>query len=305
MSLEDLKLQIQKRKDMKEIKGKLSVLASVNKGILNLIDELKKFREGQSNEVVVKNLPDPVKEVTVSNFPKQKDSVKIDGEVSLKQPKWFSLKGIEKSIKTISERIEKAVFKVDLDKYRNGTQAIAVKLVDKDGKPYVAKGSGAYPSFGSFNIRTPAGVEINPATEEGQDLIVQAIQGITIPAPVGGATEAKQDATIQAIQAIEFTVPEGQATEESQEDQVNILADILSGIRSIASARGLLSDLRVTILGGTTAVTGTLTGVTTVATVTTVGTVTNMAQVGSVPANSLVPSSQNLVAVMGNINNVG
>lgn len=176
MSLEDLKLQIQKRKDMKELKGKLSVLASVNKGILKLIDEFHKLREGQSNEVVVKNLPDPVKEVTVSNFPKQKDIVKIDGEVSLKQPKWFSLKGLEKSVKTISERIEKAVFKVDLDKYKKGTEALAVKLVDQDGKPYNAKGGGAYPSFGSVNMRNSSGAEINPATKEDQQSIVTALR---------------------------------------------------------------------------------------------------------------------------------
>lgn len=176
MSLEDLKLQIQKRKDMKELKGKLSVLASVNKGILKLIDEFQKFREGQSNEVVVKNLPDPVKEVTVSNFPKQKDSVKIDGEVSFKQPKWFSLKGLDKSVKTISERIEKAVFKVDLDKYKKGTEALAVKLVDQEGKPYNAKGGGAYPSFGSVNMRNSSGAEINPATKEDQESIVTALR---------------------------------------------------------------------------------------------------------------------------------
>lgn len=46
MSLEDLKIQIQRRKDMREVKGKLSVLDSVNNGILKLIDEFKKLREG-------------------------------------------------------------------------------------------------------------------------------------------------------------------------------------------------------------------------------------------------------------------
>lgn len=176
MSLEDLKMQIQKRKDMKELKGKLNVLASVNKGVLKLIEEFKKLRESQSNEVVVKNLPDPVKEVTVSNFPKQNDTVKVLGDVSLKQPKWFSLKGIEKSLKTLSDRIEKAVFKVDLDKYQRGTEAIAVKLVDKDGKPYVAKAGGAYPTFGSMNLKDLNGSDINPATKENQESIVTALQ---------------------------------------------------------------------------------------------------------------------------------
>lgn len=283
---------------MKELKVKLGVLASVNKGISRLIEEFQKLRESQSNEVVVKNLPDPVKEVTVSNFPKQKDSVKIDGDVSLKEPKWFSFKGIEKALKTAAERIEKAVFKVDLDKYQKGSQALSVRLVDKDGKPYVAKGNGSYPSFGSVNLKDASGADIDPATQSGQEAIVAAIESITIPAPEGGATEAKQDATIAAIQAIELSSPEGGATEENQDDETSVLLEILSSIRSIAAAKGILSDLRVTLLGGTTAVTGTLTGVTTVATL------TNMAQVGGFQANTLIPSNQNLLATMGNINNV-
>jgi hypothetical protein len=302
MSLEDLKLQIQRRKDMKDIKGKLGVLASVNKGVSKLIEEFQKLRESQSNEVVVKNLPDPVKEVSVSNFPKQKDSVKIDGEVSLKQPKWFSLKGIEKALKTVSDKIEKAVFKVDLDKYQKGNEAISVRLVDKDGKPYVAKGNGAYPSFGSVNLKDASGADIDPSTKAGQEAIVAAIESITIPAPEGGATEAKQDATIAAIENMEIPAPEGSSTEERQIDMTQALLEILSGVRSIASAKGILSDLRVTLIGGTTAVTGTLTGVTTV---TTVSTVTNQAQMGGVPANALVPANQNLLATMANINNVG
>ena len=93
----------------------------------------------------------------------------------------------------------------------------------------------------------------------------------------------------------------GGATEESQEDQTQVLNQILSAISAVASARGIASDLRVTLLGGTTAVTGTLTAVTTVTTVTTVAGLTN---IGGLPATQLVPSNQNTVAVLSNINNI-
>ncbi len=115
------------------------------------------------------------------------------------------------------------------------------------------------------------GVVVNPATQEGQDSIVTAIENITIPAAEGGATELMQD-------NIEST-----------------LNEILSSIRAIAHAKGVAADLRVTLLGGTTAVTGTLTAVTTLA---------NQTNIGGIPAVQLVPSNQNIVSVLSNINNV-
>lgn len=203
MSLEDLKSQIQYRKDIKEFKEKLGILSSLNTNIAKAVKHLLSIKEGQTNEVVVKNMPEPQKEVSVTNFPEQKESIKIDGDISLKKPKWFTLDGIEKSIKTLSDRLEKTFFKVDLDKYKKGTEAISVRLVDKEGKPYVAKGSGAYPSFGSVNVRNSSGVEVNPATAEGQNSIVQAIENITVPAPAGGATESKQDTMIGHLDGVE------------------------------------------------------------------------------------------------------
>jgi hypothetical protein len=106
----------------------------------------------------------------------------------------------------------------------------------------------------------------------------------------GLATEATQLLVKEAIETITIPAPEGGATEEGQTDELSTLLEMLGAIQSIAAAKGILSDLRVTLLGGT------LTGVTTV---------TNMAQVGGIQANGLIPSSQNLLATMGNINNVG
>lgn len=250
MSLEDLKIQIQRRKDMKELKGKLGILASLDKKFSDMIKELRGLKESQSNEVVVKNLPDPVKEVTVSNFPKQKDSVRIDGDISLKEPKWFSFKGIEKSLKTAAEKIEKAVFKVDLDKYKKGTEALAVKLVDKDGKPYVAKGGGAYPTFGSVNLKDTSGADIDPATKTGQEDIVAAIEGITIPAPAGGSTEAKQDSQITIETQLYSLI-------ETIQELTQRLAPLASAVANTAQLR-IIGSVAVTS-APSTAVTGPIT----------------------------------------------
>ncbi len=84
----------------------------------------------------------------------------------------------------------------------------------------------------------------------------------------------------------------GGATEEEQENQVSILNEILSSIKALAATRGIASDIRVTLLGGTTAVTGSLT------------TVTGLTNIGGLPAVTLIPSNQNTTAVLSNINNV-
>lgn len=91
------------------------------------------------------------------------------------------------------------------------------------------------------------------------------------------------------------------ATESSQIEQEEILNQILSAISAIAGAKGIAADLRVTLLGGTTAVTGTLTAVTTVTTVTTLTGITN---IGAQPATTFLPNQQNQTAILSNINNV-
>lgn len=100
------------------------------------------------------------------------------------------------------------------------------------------------------------------------------------------------------------------AEQLNQEDLLYQINEALQRLSRVASAMGIAADLRVTLLGGTTAVTGTLTGVTTVTTVTTVtgvttvSTVTNLAQIGAQPATQAIPSLQNQVAIANNINNL-
>ena len=98
--------------------------------------------------------------------------------------------------------------------------------------------------------------------------------------------------------------------QEIHTDILYTLNEALQRLNRIATACGIAADLRVTLLGGTTAVTGTLTGVTTVttvttcSTVTTVNTVTNLAQIGAQPATQAIPSLQNQVAIANNISNL-
>lgn len=75
------------------------------------------------------------------------------------------------------------------------------------------------------------------------------------------------------------------------------LGEIQSAIQSIASTRGIAGDLRVTILGGAVTVSS--------GTITTVTTVAGLTNIGGLPAAQLVPSNQNLIATIANVNNIG
>lgn len=81
------------------------------------------------------------------------------------------------------------------------------------------------------------------------------------------------------------------ALETKQDDQIEVLEEIEHAVQAIASTRGIAGDLRVTIVGGGVTVSS--------------GTVTGITNIGSVPANQLVPSNQNLIATIANVNNIG
>ena len=100
---------------------------------------------------------------------------------------------------------------------------------------------------------------------------------------------------------------DGLATEEKQDDMLTIqdqVQELISRLAFLASVRGISNDLRVTILNASIAITGSLTAVTTVTTVTTVSTVSNQTNIGGINATPLVPSNQNILTTLANINNV-
>ena len=80
------------------------------------------------------------------------------------------------------------------------------------------------------------------------------------------------------------------ALTKTEDDQIEVLEEIEHAIQAIASTRGIAGDLRVTIVGGGVTVSGTITGI---------------PNIGGTPANQLVPSNQNLIATIANINNIG
>lgn len=63
--------------------------------------------------------------------------------------------------------------------------------------------------------------------------------------------------------------------------------ELLSRIAGLANARGLVSDIRVTLLSGTVSV------------------VANITSIGGIAAVQLIPSTQNAAAILSNIQNVG
>lgn len=76
------------------------------------------------------------------------------------------------------------------------------------------------------------------------------------------------------------------------------IQDIANALAAIASAKGIVSDIRVTLVGATGA---TLSTITTVGTVTTVTGITNF---GGLSAYPQAVAAMNFNAVLSNINNV-
>lgn len=228
------------------------------------------------SEISITNLPD-VQKVEVLNFPEnQAPVVNISPQVV----------NVEAPVVNVNQEevVDELVKIATLLSREEERQEVSgqTRIADQEGSiidfkdlfKKLGEQIGSIRSGGSSvskYLLNQLGVVVNPATQEGQDSIVTAIENITIPAAKGGATELMQD-------NIEST-----------------LNEILSSIRAIAHAKGVAADLRVTLLGGTTAVTGTLTAVTTLA---------NQTNIGGIPAVQLVPSNQNIVSVLSNINNV-
>lgn len=77
----------------------------------------------------------------------------------------------------------------------------------------------------------------------------------------------------------------------------------MQSIKVLGSVKGILADLRVSVVN-TPAVTISSGTVTTLSTVTTVSTLTNQAQQGGYLTNNLVQSQTNTNAVLSNINNI-
>lgn len=74
------------------------------------------------------------------------------------------------------------------------------------------------------------------------------------------------------------------------------ILEAVQPIKVLGAVRGTLADLRVTITGGSVAVSS--------GTITTVTTLSNQTSVGGYLANPQVPALTNIAAVQSNINNI-
>lgn len=115
-------------------------------------------------------------------------------------------------------------------------------------------------------------------------------------------SSSAQETEVSLADGLPVNIVDGDAATETKQDaqiaEAQTANEFLSRIADLSRALGIAADLRVTILGGTTAVTGTLTGVTTVTTV------TGLTNVGGFPAITAVPNWNNQTAILSNINNV-
>lgn len=143
-------------------------------------------------------------------------------------------------------------------------------------------------------------IEINPASNEKLDEVITAINN-----GGGGGGGGASVVGIKDEADVRIT-PAKETTQISLRQLLEGILEMAQNLRVLGAVRGVLADLRVNVIN-TPAVTvssGTVTTVTTVSTVTTVGTVSNQTSMGGYLANQIVPSQQNLVAVMSNINNI-
>lgn len=114
---------------------------------------------------------------------------------------------------------------------------------------------------------------------------------------VGAQTgQADADNSLPVVLANNATVDTDIADE-------TLLNEIRAAVMAIAGTKGIVADLRVSVVNAPGVVVNSGT-VTTVTTVTTVATVTNQAQMGGLPTNVAVPNWQNQTACQAFITNI-
>ena len=140
----------------------------------------------------IKNIPAPKESVEISNFPEQQNSIKVENlkdikpkdevkisnpedfkvkEVEVKNPSWFSLKGIIGELKSLTKAVDKK--ETNLDRYTRKDKPLAVKLVSsrRGGGFYDAVSGGGGGNKGDGNSLL--------AKEAKQDDIIVAINNVS------------------------------------------------------------------------------------------------------------------------------
>lgn len=123
-------------------------------------------------------------------------------------------------------------------------------------------------------------IEINPASNEKLDEVITAINNGS-----GGGGGGASVVGIKDEADVRIT-PAKETTQISLRQLLEGILEMAQNLRVLGAVRGVLADLRVNVIN-TPAVT-----------------VSNQTSMGGYLANQIVPSQQNLVAVMSNINNI-
>lgn len=128
-------------------------------------EELSTIKE-KTLAVEVQNHPEFPKEIAISNLKDTPtvDEVKVTNlkdikipeapkEIDVKQPKWFTIKGITDAIADLKQTIIKQL-ELNLDRYTKKQNALAVKLVNKDGTDFYNAFGGGGGSYGGAATST-------------------------------------------------------------------------------------------------------------------------------------------------------
>ena len=238
-------------------------------------------------EVSVKNLSDIIIPPQVE-FPK---------EIKVKKPDWFSTKDIVKEIAKLKESFVKVIQEkaFSMDKHTRKENALAVRLVDKDGRSFYSAFGGAGSGGGVEGFHSKVTVDnfpIDYATSakqlpDGHGVNVDNIADT--PLIIGFATSAKQLADNHQVTVSNIAntpLITGYSTLEKQKELQGLIQSLYTVIQNHLPqiARG---DLKVLTMSGSV-----------------ISTVSNVSQLGGISAIGIPDNTQRLVSIQSNINNV-
>jgi len=172
--------------------------------VSNPVTEIKvtNIKDARDRKVEITNFPEQKefpKKITVDNFPEQKEfptEIKVSNqvnEVKVKKPIWYKQFTLTQLTATLTELITSAVntikdstFKINASRHENPDKALAVKLIDKDGKvikdlfPRINLPGGSGGGNSVSQLLNSDKAIINPATEDKQNDIIDGINALDI-----------------------------------------------------------------------------------------------------------------------------
>lgn len=201
----------------KEIQTIINLPKTVSiENAIDLIEPKWLGKLATDTKAIETKLADIIKAIQDKEVAKQ---VEVINEVKVAEPRWYKpfdaatfgnklILGIKDAFRDVLKGV---IVKVTSE------YPLRVVLTNSAGKPIDTKslgggaavvyggggGGGSSSTGGNVGVLNAADARINPATSEGLVDIKTAIEGISIPAPVGGATEANQTNGTQKTQIVD------------------------------------------------------------------------------------------------------